>query len=570
MSRYMAYTAVLVMMLLPSTTKSQAPVDFSLEHTFQYDEALDVLSKHYENPKAVKKLPIGLLIGDEADRDSKIKAAVDALKDRWTHYYPPSDMLAVYDGTKVGSGLTVLQSASGEFVADHIMLNSGADLAGIRRLDTLVSIDKKMLKGLSSDDVHALLRGKPGSSVEVVYSRAGSKVTTSVAFAVQEPLVSMKLLQGEVAYLRIRDFSGNNIQEEFAAQYALLHKTTGGKLTGLILDMRGNPGGYMRSAYELLSTFIESGVVGIFTNREGEHIVRANSKFVEKLRGAGVRRAQAEQMQLELYQIPMVVLVNESTMSAAEATTVTLKERNRAKVVGEVTWGKGVHFTQHLLSNGGVLQVVGGHFTGPYGLEHHNSGIIPHYATPDVRSDGHDKVLEVGLAKLLGQPEPPPQSNVPVLLVGATAFCFFMSITLGLILLARRLNRKSQSSSESEPRATPYNDDGTIDWAAIIGQANREADDLPDADDEVDDTLIEFDLVSEPIEDSALLVAWWQLPADHFYVGAQCSGCPVVLQPGDRVAEIFRRDDHRFYCCECGAPYAHEHTGSELATAHLD
>jgi carboxyl-terminal processing protease len=247
-----------------------------------------------------------------------------------------------------------------------VLPDTPAAKAGIRAGDMLVSVEQKDVSKLAVEEVEALLRGDPGSDVFCRFSRDGAEFSrTLVRVELKTRSVRGRLIQipegpavGWLSVSSMRDSTGRELEEE-------LGKFQQAPLDGLVLDLRDNVGGYVNAALEAASVFLESGLpVVTIKSRDGED-VRAT------LGGAPNTR-------------PLIVLVNRRTASSAEILAACLQDYQRAKLVGERTFGKGSVQSLHEFESGGGLKYTTARYTSPRGRSIDGEGLVPDLVLEDL------------------------------------------------------------------------------------------------------------------------------------------------------------------------------------------
>jgi len=248
-------------------------------------------------------------------------------------------------------------------------------------------------QGLNSIEVAALVRGPRGSEVTLTLRRAGRARPfdiTLVRERIEIPLVSSKMVgDGSIGYVSLFDFSQPASQQLEKHLQEILSKQP----SALILDLRDNPGGLLSQAQEVGDIFLKQGVLVI------ERDYRGNRK-VTRTTDRGL-----------VQDIPMVVLVNGGSASAAEIVAGAMQDRGRAVLIGERTFGKGSVQSPQTLSNGGQLRITIERWYTPNDRVIHGVGIEPDYivnSTPDDLRQGKDPQLEAAIAFLATGKTPPP------------------------------------------------------------------------------------------------------------------------------------------------------------------
>jgi len=265
----------------------------------------------------------------------------------------------------VGVGIEIsIDPKSRQLMVVAPLAGSPAWEAGIRAGDKITAIDGQSTQGIVIEDAHRRIRGKPGSPVALTVLHEGEKQPVeirimravihadSVLGDTRRPDSTWNwFLQGydRIGYLRINSFAENTKQEAAAA----VERLAADHARGLILDLRNNPGGLLEAGVAVADMFIDSGV--IVTTRS---------------RGGRVKRTYSADGKQLLPDVPMAVLVNQYTASAAEIVAACLQDHGRAVVVGQRTYGKGtVQEVINLEENQGVLKLTTSSYWRPSGRD---------------------------------------------------------------------------------------------------------------------------------------------------------------------------------------------------------
>jgi len=238
---------------------------------------------------------------------------------------------------------------------------SPAYRAGIKSGDRIVAIDNKSVRGKTPDDLVRIMRGPPGSKVEVTVHRKGSDKLlyfTLTREIIHVSSVADKLLAGNIAYIRIKQFQ-EGTHAELLKAIARLKNKAHGDLRGVVLDLRNNPGGLVDEASACADEFLTSGVI---------YTTRHRGKIVDEVRATdtgALRRG------------PLVVLVNSYSASAAELVSGALQDQHRGTIVGERTFGKGSVQTILDLPGGAGLRLTTMRYYTPSGRSIQAEGVVP-------------------------------------------------------------------------------------------------------------------------------------------------------------------------------------------------
>ena len=244
--------------------------------------------------------------------------------------------------------------------------------AGLQSGDVITQVDGRDIAGMSLSDAIRLIRGPRGSTVTLTVSREGR---APFDVSLQREEIRVQAVRGEVradgvAQIRITSFSvrvGNELRQT-------VERLAERNPRGWVLDMRGNPGGYLDGAVAVASQFLDNGVVLYEQRRSGER---------EEVRTRGRARAVSG---------PMVILVDKGTASAAEIVAAALRDNGRARLIGEQTFGKGSVQAVHRLSDGSAVRLTVARWFTPHGEPIHGVGLAPDIRV--VTAAGTDAVLD--------------------------------------------------------------------------------------------------------------------------------------------------------------------------------
>jgi carboxyl-terminal processing protease len=321
---------------------------------------------------AAKPVPRSVL------QQAAVEGMLKALGDPWSAYYQPTGFAQfrqVLAGSYSGVGVWVRQTASGAMRITSVQSGSPAAAAGLQTGEVLTAIAGDPVAGRSVADVVSELRGAPGSAVQVEVRR-GTTVTTAtlVRSRIADDDVSASRVAPGVERLRVAAFTAG-VGRWIRARVALAGRQ---HLRGMVLDLRDDPGGLLSEAVESASAFLANGPVVSYVQRgSAPHVLNA-------LGGGNTA-------------IPLVVLVDGGTASAAEIVAGALQDRGRALIVGSQTFGKGSVQAPNPLSDGSAIELTVGHYVTPSGRSLDGVGITPDVLVPPGTPDAvvYQRAVEV-------------------------------------------------------------------------------------------------------------------------------------------------------------------------------
>ena len=284
-------------------------------------------------------------VDQETLDDGAAAGMVDALPDRWSYYIPASEMLANtehMENAYVGIGVTIMVREDNKGL-DIIQVEpaGGAREAGVLPGDVLVAVEGQQVSELGTDGTRALIRGEENTQVNITVERDGQKLDFTVTR--KQLLVQVatgEMLEGNVGYVTIANFNDRCAQETIARIEELIAQGA----TSLLFDVRFNPGGYKDELVKLLDYLLPEGDLFRSQLYTGEEAVdTSDAKCLE---------------------MPMAVLINGDSYSAAEFFAAALDEYDWAVLVGEPTVGKGYFQSTFDLGDGSAVALsVGKYFT---------------------------------------------------------------------------------------------------------------------------------------------------------------------------------------------------------------
>ncbi|MFO7603826.1 MAG: S41 family peptidase [Gammaproteobacteria bacterium] len=266
-----------------------------------------------------------------------------------------------------------------------------ADRAGIKAGDLIIKLDKKTVKGMTLDEAVKIMRGRPGTSIDLTVIREGESkplVLTVVRDKIRVKSIRHRTLAPGFGYVRISQFQERTGRDLHEAITKLKEENKQG-LNGLVLDLRNNPGGLLDSAVAVSDTFLEKGVIVSVRGRQSSTDMKHQANPNDWLKGA-----------------PMVVLINSGSASASEIVAGALQDHKRAIIMGEASFGKGSVQTVVPLGNESAIKLTTARYYTPNDRSIQAEGIQPDITLDNLKvaasQDGKDeRVKEADLNKHL-------------------------------------------------------------------------------------------------------------------------------------------------------------------------
>lgn len=291
--------------------------------------------------------------------DYLAQAAVAATGDRWSYYVSAEDYDAFVESNEnayVGIGVTV---ESSDDLTDGVQItkvtpNSPAEEAGIEADDRIYAVEGETVESLGLDETKNRIRGEEGTEVTLTILRGEKKFDVTVKRAsVEVEVVKYSMLDGSIGYIKINNFEANSADRTIEAIDTL--REQGAK--ALVFDLRFNPGGRKDELVRVLDDLLPEGPLFRSVDYKGNESV--------------------DYSDADCVELPMAVLVNGDSYSAAEFFAAALQEYDWATVVGTKTCGKANYQQTFRLSDGSAVAVSTGHYQTPHGVTLANVGVTP-------------------------------------------------------------------------------------------------------------------------------------------------------------------------------------------------
>lgn len=325
-------------------------------------------------------------ITEEEKENGMYKGLFESLGDVYSCYYTPEEYKLLEEQTQgvyYGIGAYVSRDVETGFCAiSGVIKNSPAEEAGLMEGDIIYKVNGEDMTGLELDEVVSNIRGEEGSEVTLTLVRDGKNMEVTLTRArVNTPTVDSEMLEDGIGYLQITEFD-DVTTEQFNENMAQL-KAEGMK--GLIIDLRGNPGGNVTTVCAIAEQLLPEGLIFYMEDKDG-------NKTEYKCEGAD-------------FDLPLVVLVNEYSASAAEILSGAVKDAGIGKLVGKKTFGKGIVQNVIPLEDGSAIKLTIANYYTRGGNDIHLRGVEPDVEveldTDAYLDDGTDTQLDKALEVLM-------------------------------------------------------------------------------------------------------------------------------------------------------------------------
>ncbi len=326
---------------------------------------------------------------EEEMADYVYKGIMESLGDPYSVYYTAeeySDLMESTSGTYYGIGVVVSQDPDTGAV-EAVLPYEGApgDLAGIQAGDMIIAVDEMSITGMDLDLVVDMIRGEQGTTVTLTVLRDEETLDIVVTRdEVKVVTVGYEMLEDNIGYISVSQFDGVTTDQFATAMDDLIEQG----MTGLIVDIRNNPGGRLDVVTDMLDTLLPEGVI-VYTEDKNGNRVDYNSDSASILN------------------VPMAILVNGNSASASEIFSGAMQDYDLAEIIGEQTFGKGI--VQSIIpfeDNSAIKITVENYFT-PKGNNIHGIGITPDEIVEldedKYLEEGIDTQLQVGIEYILNQ-----------------------------------------------------------------------------------------------------------------------------------------------------------------------
>lgn len=317
------------------------------------NQAWTAIMRNYVEPSETNSIVLN---------EGAVKGMVQALHDPYSAYLSPDEYKLAQsrlEGTFSGIGAQVGLNSANQPIILAPLKDSPAAKADIKTGDVILAVNGKSTQGLSLTETVLLVRGSVGTTVRLLIQHQGETTPVEIDVVraqINAPSVTYQMM-GNIAYIDITNFSENTNDELNAGLEALDLKDS----TGIILDLRDNPGGLASDVVDVASHFIKEGVIVTLVDNKGH------------------RSSQSAHPNGAYTDLPIVVLVNQYTASGSEVLAGALQDYHRATIAGNTTLGKGSYDSFFQLSDGSAIYLTIGRWLTPDGREIEGKGITPNY-----------------------------------------------------------------------------------------------------------------------------------------------------------------------------------------------
>lgn len=372
----------IILALILAVGLSFAGFVVGLNQKLQVNNTSDQAEGHLQEMEMLKGLIDENFLFDYEEKDlydGSLKGMFANLGDPYTQYYTKeefSKLMESIDGRYKGIGVLVQASKEGLIKVVQVFDDSPAKEAGMKAGDYITKVEGKEFTADQMEEAVALMKGDEDTTVNITIKRISDDKPEGedIDLAVDRRDVrvdtvdeSIKEVDGKkIGYIHIKSFD-DVTKEDFDKSYK---KLKDGGIEGLVLDLRNNPGGSLDVCLDIADKFLDEGTIVTTKDKKGNVVT--------------------EESDAEKDDIPMTVLVNENSASASEILSGALKDRKRAKVIGQKTFGKGIVQKLFPLNDGSGAKITISEYHTPSGAKINKVGV-----SPDIEATNDNTDLEI-------------------------------------------------------------------------------------------------------------------------------------------------------------------------------
>jgi carboxyl-terminal processing protease len=304
--------------------------------------------------------------------DSAIEGMLDYLDDNYTNYIDKDENQAFQDS--LTGKYKVIGIIISDTIINQVIAFSPADKAGLKVGDKILELND--IKIINSFDVNTILNENKSNSLKLKIQRKNQVISFTVEMEELDlPVVNYEMIDdSKIGYIQISLFS-SSVEKQFKNSLNVLKQQ---KLESLIIDLRGNKGGYLKGAVDIASIFLEKG------------------KTIVTLENKDKKRVTTKDETEENFKIPIYILIDEETASASEILTAALVDNNVAKTIGMTSFGKGKVQQTLDLHDGALPKYTTGLWYTPLGKSINEIGITPDYEIElEIITNEKDEIIEI-------------------------------------------------------------------------------------------------------------------------------------------------------------------------------
>lgn len=302
-------------------------------------------------------------VSEEDMAEGAFKGVVAALGDPYSEYYTEEEYESLMESTSGeynGIGVSISQKEeNGEITIATVFDDTPAKEAGIQEGDVIVAVDGNDMTGKSSQDVVSMIKGKTDGTVTITVMRNGEKLDIQVEIRkVERPTVANHMMDGNIGYIKLGEFDGVSTSQFSEA----LNELKDQGMEKLVIDIRDNPGGRLDVVCDLLDLFVDKDKLIVYTKDKD-----------------GNKQEEYTRYDASVKDIPISIIVNGNSASAAEVFTGVMQDYGLAKIVGTQTFGKGIVQKILDMGDGSAVKLTVSKYYLPNDENIHGQGITPDY-----------------------------------------------------------------------------------------------------------------------------------------------------------------------------------------------